>query len=196
MAVRQLGKSTILQGLPRGTKIWDQFVTTSDYDLLSTVTLTTEQASVTFSDLGSYSSTYRHLQIKWTARGSGAGATYGIYSRLNSDSNSNYNGHYLVGNGSGVVVGAVGTANYALTGVTSGAGATANIFGAGVIDLLDTYQAKNKTFRTLSGTTGGSRVDLHSALWMSTASVTSWTILPETGNFVQYSRFSLYGIKG
>jgi hypothetical protein len=86
-----------------------------------------------------------------------------------------------------------------LSGIITAAGATANNFGFSVIDLLDPYSTtKNKTLRTLGGITDAAqnRIDMHSALWINTASLTSWQLFPELGNFVTGSRFSLYGIRG
>jgi hypothetical protein len=40
----------------------------SDYELISTQILTSPQSSITFSSLGTYSSTYKHLQVRAVAR--------------------------------------------------------------------------------------------------------------------------------
>jgi hypothetical protein len=168
-----------------------------DYELIETQILTGTEASITFSNLGNFSSTYKHLQIRHSARGNAAFGTLNVYSRLNGDSGTNYAGHNLTGTGSSVVSGAQVSANYARSGMASGSTVAANVFGAGVIDLLDPYSTtKNKTFRTLSGNNGGTRIDLHSGLWMNTASVTSWQLLLDDGSFIAGSRFSLYGIRG
>jgi hypothetical protein len=169
----------------------------SDYELISTTTLGTATPSVTFSSLGDYSSTYKHLQVRWVARSSNATAGVGVFSRLNGDSGSNYFWHYLSGNGSAVSSSNSGSTTRALTGVAAAASSTSDAFGAGVIDLLDTYATKNKTFRTLTGNQSSSftRVELESALWNNTASVTSWEVICESGNFVAGSRFSIYGIR-
>jgi hypothetical protein len=167
-----------------------------DYELIETNILGSAQSSITFSSLATYASTYKHLQIRIAARATVANPTAGIISRLNADSGSNYNGHFLLGNGSSVSSGTTGTTTSALTGVISAASATANAFGAVIIDLLDPYSTtKNKTFRTLGGS-ASARIDLHSALWINTSSITSWQLLPDGGNFATGSRFSLYGIRG
>ena len=168
------------------------------YELIETTILGSATSSVTFSSLDTYASRYKHLQIRYTARGDDANPGGGIYSQLNSDSGSNYNAHYLVGNGSSVSSSTIGLSVQALTGIFT-ATTTAGSFAGGVMDLLDCYSTtKNKTFRILSGSTGTgqNRIDLHSGLWLNTSSVTTWLLKPGTGNFIAGSRFSLYGIKG
>jgi hypothetical protein len=61
---------------------------------------------------------------------------------------------------------------------------------------------KYKTLRSLGGNdnnTASPPGDLYygSNLWLNTAAITSLVIVPRTGtNFVQYTQFALYGIKG
>ena len=169
------------------------------YELIATEILTASETSVVFSSLGDYSSTYKHLQIRVTARTDRASVIDSVVVRLNGDTASNYARHAVYGDGSSVS--SFGLANQSfMTGIsTSGNSAAANIFGAGVIDLLDPYSTtKNKTVRSLSGNANtGFSVSLGSGHWRNTASVTSITLFPQNGtNIVAGSRFSLYGIKG
>jgi hypothetical protein len=169
------------------------------YELIQTQVLGSAASSVTFASLGTYSTTYKHLQVRFVARSSDANPGVGVYSRLNADAGSNYRAHYLLGNGSAVLSGVLAIGTTGLSGIITAAGATANNFGIGVIDLIDPYSTtKNKTIRTLTGITDAAqnRIDMHSALWVNTASLTSWQLFPELGNFVTGSRFSLYGIRG
>ena len=167
------------------------------YDLLQTEILTGTQASVTFSSLGDYAADYQHLQVRFTARTTSTGrTTISMRSRLNADTGSNYRGHGLGGNGSSVFSFDTTASTSALSGIIGTADLAADIFGSGVIDLLDPFNSsKNSTFKTLSGVTSGNRVDLHSGVWFDNDSVTSWTILPESDSFVAECRFSLYGLK-
>jgi hypothetical protein len=173
----------------------------SDYELITTTTLSTSTASVTFSNLGDYSSTYKHLQVRGLARSdntTSSTANDGLWVRLNSDTGNNYAWHRLFGNGSSAGSDNGTTTNWMLSGIAPRSGTTANVFAAAIIDLLDVYStSKNKTLRSLSGASVNSpQISLQSGLWMNTASVTSITILPDTSkNFVSGSRFSLYGIK-
>jgi hypothetical protein len=169
------------------------------YELIETSILTSSASSVTFSNLGTYSSTYKHLQIRAVARTS-FNATNGdaLRLRFNGDSGANYSVHNLDGNGSSVT-------SSAATGLTGAplqrvpaALDTANSYGALVTDLLDVYAAKNKTVRNLAGFTGSfNRVFLNSSAWFNTASLTSIEVGSANGaNLVAGSRFSLYGVKG
>jgi hypothetical protein len=181
----------------------------SDYELITTTTLSTTTASVTFGSLGDYSSTYKHLQIRVTARSnhSGANRTSGAI-RLNADTGSNYAAHVLHGNGSSASAAAYSSAtfmrNMVFFGSLPGASNTANAFGAAIIDILDPYStSKNTTVRVFNGSAQtDSRLSLASGLWNNTASITSIEIAPNddgsygTSSFVSGSRFSLYGIKG
>jgi hypothetical protein len=169
----------------------------TDYELIETQILSSSTPSITFSSLGTYSSTYKHLQVRYTARSSAAVPGNGVLGRLNGVTSATYAQHFLYGNGATVQSGAATSQTSALVGLESAASATANIFGAGVIDLLDAYSTtKNKTLRTFTGVADLPRVDLHSSVFINTASITSFELRPEAGNFVSGSRFSLYGIKG
>lgn len=167
------------------------------YELIETITVGSGgAASVTFSSLNTYSTTYQHLQIRAVARGAGSGASDYIGIRLNGDTGSNYSWHQIFGNGSSVGSGAATSTTRGLVGEIAGSSQTANSFGASVIDILDPYEAKNKTIRALSGNPI-TAVNLWSSAWYNTASLTSITLLEYDGqgNFAQYSRFSLYGLK-
>jgi hypothetical protein len=170
------------------------------YDLIETITLGSTTASVTFSGLAAYASTYKHLQIRAVTRSSVASNEDFQYIQLNGDTASNYRNHYLIGTGSSVLSGDI-TSSYP-AGIldafsTPGASFVANSFGASVIDLLDAYSTtKNKTVRILSGQAGTlNRVALSSGAWFNTASVTSITLDGVFGSYVSGSRFSLYGVK-
>jgi len=167
------------------------------FELIETQILGSSQASITFSSLGTYSSTYKHLQIRTLARVSG-GSTETLLIRLNGDTGSNYSWHGLSGNGSSVSSFALTSNSYMGIGIHPGTNSSANIFGPTVIDFLDTYSTtKNKTARSLGGMNGAATtVRLHSGLWQSTSSLTSIQVFSEVTNFVAGSRFSLYGIKG
>jgi hypothetical protein len=166
-----------------------------DYELISSTILGSAQASVTFSSLGTYSSTYKHLQIRFTSRSSSGTGTEGVFSRFNGDSGNNYTLHGVYGTGSSVISYASANINNALSGAYPANDFTANGFGAGVIDLTDAYASKFKTLRTFTGV-ASARVDLQSGLWRNTDTITSWVLFPVLGNWVAGSRFSLYGIKG
>ena len=143
-------------------------------------------------------STYKHLQIRLIAR-DGAGTAYSYLKiKFNSDSGSNYRDHYIFGNGS-----TSGSGTNSLTFIENdgipGGTAGASMFGGGIIDILDyTSTSKNKTLRSLVGSdrNGGGEIYFNSGLYFATPSaITSITLLPNSGNFAQYSHFALYGVK-
>ena len=81
----------------------------------------------------------------------------------------------------------------------AGPNAAADVFGSGVIDILDAYSTtKNKTIRSLNGLSGGEvAIRLSSGTWRNTNAVTSITLFDGDGaNLVTGSRFSIYGIRG
>jgi hypothetical protein len=172
-------------------------VSAGSYELIESYILGSSQSSVTFSSLGTYSSTYKHLQLRMTARQDSNSNVLQL--RMNGDTGTNYRNHRLTGTGSTVVSGdsGAGTSIYTYTGAASGD--TANVFSANVMDLLDAFSTtKNKTIRQLATNGVGiyDEISLDSGAWFNTASITSLQILPATSNWIAGSRFSLYGIKG
>ncbi len=177
-------------------------VALSDYELIETQILGSAQSSVVFSNLGTYSSTYKHLQIRGTVRVSrnvGVNSSDLSY-RINGDTGTNYSYHLLAGDGSSVASSAGTSTNFGYVGSISSAGDTANSFSGFVFDLLDSYSTtKNKTVRSILAkpSTSPSLVGLYSGLWRNTSSTTSITFYDLNGtNFVVGCRFSIYGLKG
>ena len=171
-----------------------------DYESISTVTVTSNVTSITFSSIPS---TYRHLQIRVLAKSNAAGndgLAHHAEIAFNGDTTlANYNRHQLRGDGSTAVSNYSGSAAPTACYVPS-AGLT-NIFGVGVVDVLDYANTnKYKVTRTLTGSNNNAVsaefVGLTSGLWQSTAAITSITIKCGTESFTQYSSFALYGIKG
>jgi len=165
-----------------------------DYELIATEILTTSESSITFSNLGDYSSTYKHLQIRFTSRGNRSATTDDIAIRFNGDTNnSNYHSHRLLGHLGSVSAFAAQAAQVA---VIPAASETANNFAGGVIDILDPYSTtKNTTVRSFYGH-ATLWIALNSVLWNNTDSLTSFQLVAVTNELVAGSRFSLYGIKG
>jgi hypothetical protein len=170
-----------------------------DYQLIATESLTSNQPSVTFSNLGNFSSIYKHLQLRIVARTNASQEGEDILLRINGDSNNlNYYYHALFGTGSVAGSESAGSINGARIMQAAANNFTANSFNAGVCEILDSYASKNKTMRTFSGLPGTyNRIWLASNLYNSTASLSSITLVGSAGgSFVTGSRFSLYGIKG
>jgi hypothetical protein len=169
----------------------------STYQSISTVTVGSGgSASIDFTSI---SSTYTHLQIRGIARtaNAGTGASL-IFVRANSDTASNYSTHYLGGDGATAYAGAAINQTNMWNGVAVDNGYPANTFSNFVLDVLDYANTnKYKTFRVLSGGDGNGvgEIYLFSGNWRSTSAITSLTLYAHT-NFLQYSQYALYGIKG
>jgi hypothetical protein len=173
----------------------------SDYELIETQILGSSQSAITFSSLGTYSSTYKHLQIRWVARTDRPTfATDSIQLYYNGNTSNFTIGHQLTGNGSNVSSGDTGGATI---GATSASQSPTNAYGAGVIDLVDIYATKNRVARSFIGQSDpaaggftGSRIFLTSALWATTTAITSVSLRSGTGaSLLAGSRFSIYGVK-
>jgi hypothetical protein len=165
------------------------------YELISTSILPSNQSSVVFSNLGDYSSTYKHLQIRAAVRSTRAVISSDIGVQFNTNT-TGYFWHEIQGNGSIVEGGAVTATSSMRLGMASGATAAANAFSPMVIDLLEAYSTtKNKTFRGLTGVAEAPRIRFTSGSLVSTNSVTEIKLLDLFGSFVSGSRFSIYGVK-
>jgi hypothetical protein len=175
---------------------------TNSYESIATVTVgSTSQSAITFSSIPS---TYKHLQIRGIARNSrNDDGSQSTTMTLNGDTTfTNYRSHLMYGSGTSATAESNQLAGYyGALGFTPAANFLANAFSGQVIDILDyANTSKNKTVRVLWGlnSNGGSEyVGLNSFLWTNTNAVTSISIVSfATANFVQYSQFALYGIKG
>jgi len=178
-------------------------VVAGDYELIETQILGSSQASITFSNLGDYSSTYKHLQIRATLRSAstfGGGYADTVNVQLNGDGGATYSSHYVWGTGSAVQSSGIANLTYFFIPDPMPAnGGAANNFGTFVIDILDAYSTtKNKTLRSLGGYSdpNGRSVSLSSGAWRNTNSITSVLVKSQSANTVAGSRFSLYGIRG
>ena len=168
------------------------------FESIATVSLSGSQSTITFSSIPQ---TYKHLQLRLFGR-TDRGSTDDYFSvRFNGDNTAtNYRGHYLIGEGVNKYSGDHGN-DYAIYGRLTAASADSNIFGIGVVDMLDyTNTNKYKTGRNFGGQdlNGSAAYAWNgSSLWMSTSAITSFVIYPGAGsNFVQYTHAALYGIKG
>lgn len=164
--------------------------------IATTVVGSTAVNSIIFNDIPQ---TYKHLQIRMLSRESSGGFGQG-YMQLNGDNGNNYATHNLNGNGATTGVGATTSTSSISIAAIPGPNQSANIFGASVIDILDYANTnKYKTTRALAGTdaNGSGYIWFSSGVWMNNNAITSIKIIPDSGySWAQYSRFSLYGVKG
>lgn len=173
------------------------------YESIATTTVgVAGQTTITFSSIPA---TYSHLQVRYIARNSGTGDNFIAMKWIfNSDATAVYSNHYLYGNGSATGSGATTSASSAggdglLGMIKDNAAGYTSMYAAGVLDILDYANTnKYKTCRLLWGEdlNGSGRVALQSANWQKTAAITQIDFSCATGNFMQYSQFALYGIKG
>jgi hypothetical protein len=169
---------------------------TNSYESIATQTLSSSQASITFSSIPS---TYKHLQLRIMSRTDRSGAALtNLFIQINGNSTTPYT-HYLYGDGSAASAGNFTDPTGEGAGYLPAANAGANMFGASIIDILDyTNTNKYKTIRTLGGLdlNGSGRVFLFSSADMTTTSTITQISLSTAYNFTQYSHFALYGVKG
>lgn len=167
------------------------------FESIATITGTGSSGSITFSSIPS---TYKHLQVRCNFFGT-AYNTPVTTVRLNGDTGSNYDWHFLRGTGS-VANASNQSPSIYMRLIVGSPDIDADYGHSAIVDVLDyASTTKNKTMRTFSGTEGASYfgagfVGLLSGLWRNTSAVTSLTIFMDSGNFSTNSKFSLYGIKG
>ena len=152
-------------------------------------------ASITFSSIAA---DWTHLQVRALSRHTGSGVPNTTRVQLNGDTATNYSSHLLGGSGSAAFATAASTIPLFNAGAVAGSAASANVFGAFIMDILDYKNvSKYKTSRSLSGidNNGSGEVGLVSGLWQNTAAVTSITIFAQSGDLAEYSTFALYGVK-
>lgn len=170
----------------------------SAYDLLETTLITTNTASVTFSSLGSYSA-YKHLQIRYIARGSGTSDAIDL--RFNGLTAANYATHRLRGTGVSVQTsGSSSASSVSFERAMTTNSSASNRFAAGVLDFIDFSNAsKNPMVRGLYGLAAdppGNTITQRMGIYPSAQAITSITLIAGGDNFVSGSRFSLYGFTG
>lgn len=169
------------------------------FELLQTVELGSNQASVTFSNLDTqYGGDFTHLHLRMQVRSDGATEESTLIT-FNGDNGSNYAWHFYYSNGS-AQYGVNGTGQpYIYPFATLGGGATAGFSSAYIVDILDAFSTnKFSTLRSFSGHNPdphgtGNKVAMAQGVWKNTAAISSITIDNSAPNWLTPSRFSLYG---
>jgi hypothetical protein len=147
-------------------------------------------------DFTSIPSTFTDLCVKLSLRASTLDVNKDCYITLNG-STSSFSGRYLQGNST--AAGSFTLARY--IGNVPDAGATTSTFSNGEIYIPNYAGSSNKSFsidtvqENNSSTTGTALVQFIAGLWSNTAAITSLSVAPSAGTFVQYSTATLYGIK-
>jgi hypothetical protein len=168
----------------------------ASYESISTVTVGAGgTGSIVFSSIPNG---YTHLQIRMTTRGDQAFASRSWFLLFNGDFGTTTNAwHWLGSDGSSASATASANQTY-VQGIDIAASSTANVFNTAVIDILDYANTnKNKTLRALNGydANGTGTTQLVSGFYSSLNAVNQITVAAN-GQFVQHSKFALYGIKG
>ena len=175
---------------------------TGAMDALATITVPSGGASsIVFSAIPQTG--YKHLQIRGIAftddTGNSGLGNIRLSAFFNGDTTAtNYYNHDLKGDGTSASAGSENAAKFAGNGVRNSMIAP----GANIVDILDyTSINKNKVVRTLTGfqnndtNVSNQGIRLVSGLWNNTSAISSIQLVPELGNFKQYTQFSLYGVK-
>jgi len=169
---------------------------TTSYESIATITGSGTPSSITFSSIPS---TYKHLQVRLIARDSRAVTLEAYLIQFNGDTAANYSDHMLYGDGASAAAYSNVSASSMSAYAIPSANASASVYGAGIIDILDyANTSKYKTIRTSTGVdnNGSGVISIGSGNWRSTSAVTSITIAAQVGNWQANSSFALYGIKG
>ena len=160
------------------------------YTLISSVTVGSGgAASMAFTSIPS---TYTDLLVKTSTRGTSAHIANDIILSFNG-SNANFTGKLLYGNGASTVSGNAGNS----IGLYVGANATASTFSNGEY-YIPNYTSSNYKSTSADDVSENNATTAYqyfiASLWSQTAAITSITLTPTSGNFVQYSTAYLYGI--
>ena len=178
------------------------FISTTSYESIATVTVGAGgTANIEFTSIPA---SYTHLQIRGIGKVSNTDGVVNPALTFNNDTGSNYAAHRLYAEGATVSVDSFVSQSYIRCGFfTDSSAGRANMFGSIVLDILNYANTNiNKIVRLASGnnvneaSSGKSYATLSSGLWINTTAITSVKISVTGNNFVQYSQFALYGIKG
>lgn len=169
----------------------------SSYDALASYTVPSGGVSqIEFAGIPT-GGQYQHLQLRMSLKS--AATTNGTPTLVyNNDTSSIYTYHQLKGDGSSASAYSPG-ANYGGTWYING-GQSADQFGAYITDILEYASVtKNKTIRTLAGfdNNGSGSIFLVSTAYCATSTpITSLKLTVQSGNIAEFSKISLYGVRG
>jgi spore germination protein GerM len=123
-----------------------------------------------------------------------------MWARFNNNADSVYSMHQFVSFGASTGSTYNSTASFNIIERLAGGGAVSDVFGAIIWDIYDYNSTKTKTSKALGGVesntnnTNGS-VYFNGNLYTGTDSIQSIQLAQETGNFVENTIISLYGVK-
>jgi len=168
------------------------------YTLISSQTLGSSAASVTFSAIPS---TFTDLVLKVSGRSDAAGAlTPAATLQFNGDSTTNYSTTILYGALSGGYSTRSSSATQSFWGFNGfeSAGNTTNTFASAEIYIPSYTASQNKPYslsQVSENNSAGTIInETNAGLWRNTAAITSILLFLSSGNFITNSSFYLYGI--
>lgn len=168
------------------------------YTLISSNTLSSSAASVTFSSIPA---TYTDLVLRWSARGDALANTVNPYIQFNGVSSNVYSRTLIYGAGSaGTGSGRNSNIDRIYVNTIPAGLATSNTFGNSEFYLPSYLASQNKPMGIFTATeynsaTVDDNIYVIAGLYSQTTAVSSVLIAPFSGNFVSGSSFYLYGIK-
>jgi hypothetical protein len=165
-------------------------------ELIEEQTLTTNQASVTFSNIPSK---YKHLEIRATGRSTTAGTIGTVGMQLNGDTGSNYYRQFIRVTNNVAQTGNSGLTADFVAADWHGAGSVANRYGSFETTIVNYqgnfYKSFTSTSTMVSGDYTSSLTQLWGGSWEDTSAITSIRFFSkDSGEFAANSSFSLYGI--
>jgi hypothetical protein len=163
--------------------------------LIQSVVLAANQAVVVF-DVSGLGNHFRHLRLECVTKSNRAAETEALGLTFNNDSGANYAFHGL-GTFAGSLTSSGASSRNTIEFGSCGA-SDSNRFFPSSIDILDAFSTnKNKVVRCLQGIPLPTfpNAGLASGVWFNTAAITSIRLQQVIGTeFLQHSRFSLYGV--
>lgn len=162
--------------------------------IASTVVGSGGSATLSFTSIPS---TYSHLIFEFSGRRT-TGSPYNVRLTFNGSGGTAYSGKYLLMDGSSAFSGTVTSSAYIELFYSPGTSETSNTFNNTEIFIPNYTGSQQKTvLGEMVSENNGTLVVLNgytAGLWANSSAITSITLTPESGSFVQYSTAYLYGI--
>lgn len=163
------------------------------YDCIATTTLSSAQATITFSSI---SGSYTDLVLVCSARSATSATSDSYLLTFNSDTSSLYSRTRILGNGSTASSAKrTGAPNIDFEGLAGNTSA-ANTFMNAIVQLQNYSNTTTNKTVLIRGNDANSYVTVAAGLYRSNSAITSITLnTSSTANFSSGSTFTLYGIK-
>ena len=164
------------------------------YTYSKIATVTVGSGGVSSIDFLAIPQNYTDLVLKVSARGTRASVYDQMYFSINGGVSGDGSAKYLLGTGSAASSGNAGLQ----IGYADGANATASTFGNSEI-YFPNYAGSNQKSASSDSVIENNGTEAEAImmanLWPFTAAINRITLTTNSGNFVQYSSATLYGIK-